>query len=49
MEMAVNKVDGATGEFSGVFVSEQLSDTDMGAKVPKKVPARSRTARPSGL
>ena len=37
MEFAVNKVDGQTGEFSGVFVSEQLSDTDMGSKAPKKV------------
>ena len=37
IEFAVNKVDGATGEFSGVFVSEQLSDTDMGSKAPKKV------------
>jgi len=37
LEFAVNKVDAATGEFSGVFVSEQLSDTDMGSKVPKKV------------
>ncbi len=36
IEFAVNKVDGATGEFSGVFVSEQLSDTDMGSKAPKK-------------
>ena len=38
IEFAVNKVDGETGEFSGVFVSEQLSDTDMGSKAPKKVP-----------
>ena len=37
IEFAVNKVDGSTGEFSGVFVSEQLSDTDMGSKAPKKV------------
>jgi len=37
IEFAVNKVDSATGEFSGVFVSEQLSDTDMGSKAPKKV------------
>jgi photosystem II oxygen-evolving enhancer protein 1 len=37
IEFAVNKVDAATGEFSGVFVSEQLSDTDMGSKAPKKV------------
>jgi len=37
IEMAINKVDAATGEWSGVFVSEQLSDTDMGSKAPKKV------------
>jgi len=37
IEFAVNKVDAGTGEFSGVFVSEQLSDTDMGSKAPKKV------------
>lgn len=37
IEMAVNKVDPSTGELAGVFVSEQLSDTDMGAKAPKKV------------
>ena len=37
IEMAVNRADASTGEFSGVFVSEQLSDTDMGSKAPKKV------------
>nr|BAJ61707.1 oxygen-evolving enhancer protein [Neorhodella cyanea] len=37
IEMAVNKIDVETKEFAGVFVSEQLSDTDMGAKTPKKV------------
>uniref|UniRef100_A0AAU8MMD0 Chloroplast PsbO n=2 Tax=Chroomonas placoidea TaxID=173977 RepID=A0AAU8MMD0_9CRYP len=37
IEMAFNRVDGTNGEFSGVFVSEQLSDTDMGSKAPKKV------------
>jgi len=37
LEFAVNKVDQASGEWSGVFVSEQLSDTDMGSKAPKKV------------
>jgi len=37
LEFAVNKVDQTTGEWSGVFVSEQLSDTDMGSKAPKKV------------
>jgi len=37
IEMAVDKADPESGEFSGVFVSEQLSDTDMGSKQPKKV------------
>lgn len=37
IEMAVQKIDPSTGELAGVFVSEQLSDTDMGAKAPKKV------------
>ncbi|GAB0495040.1 hypothetical protein MMPV_006337 [Pyropia vietnamensis] len=37
IEMAVNKLDASTGELGGVFVAEQLSDTDMGAKAPKKV------------
>jgi len=37
IEMAFNRVDATNGEFSGVFVSEQLSDTDMGSKAPKKV------------
>lgn len=37
IEMAVQKIDPVSGEFSGVFVSEQLSDTDMGAKKPKKI------------
>lgn len=37
IEMAVQKIDPANGEMAGVFVSEQLSDTDMGAKAPKKV------------
>jgi photosystem II oxygen-evolving enhancer protein 1 len=37
IEMAVDKSDADSGEFSGVFVSEQLSDTDMGSKQPKKV------------
>jgi len=37
LEFAVNKVDQASGEWSGVFVSEQLSDTDMGSKAPKKI------------
>lgn len=37
IEMAVQKIDPSNGELAGVFVSEQLSDTDMGAKAPKKV------------
>lgn len=37
IEMAVQKIDPSAGEMAGVFVSEQLSDTDMGAKAPKKV------------
>lgn len=37
LEMAVQRIDAETGEFAGVFVSEQPSDTDMGSKVPKKV------------
>lgn len=37
IEMEVNKVNANEGEIGGVFVSTQLSDTDMGSKVPKKV------------
>lgn len=37
IEMAVQRVDPSSREIAGVFVSEQLSDTDMGAKQPKKV------------
>uniref|UniRef100_A0A7S0BT77 Uncharacterized protein n=1 Tax=Rhodosorus marinus TaxID=101924 RepID=A0A7S0BT77_9RHOD len=37
IEMAVNKIDPDSKEIAGVFVSEQLSDTDMGAKAPKKI------------
>lgn len=37
IEMAVQKIDPSSNEMGGVFVSEQLSDTDMGAKAPKKV------------
>lgn len=37
IEMAVQKIDPSSNEMAGVFVSEQLSDTDMGAKAPKKV------------
>jgi photosystem II oxygen-evolving enhancer protein 1 len=37
IEMAVQRIDPVSGEIAGVFVSEQLSDTDMGSKAPKKV------------
>ena len=37
IELAVNKVNAEEGEFSGVFVSNQPSDTDMGGKAPKRV------------
>ncbi|KAK4534118.1 hypothetical protein CDCA_CDCA01G0143 [Cyanidium caldarium] len=37
IEFAVNKVDPSTNEIGGVFVSEQPSDTDMGAKAPKRL------------
>lgn len=37
IEFAVNKVNAEEGEFGGVFVSTQPSDTDMGAKTPKTI------------
>ena len=37
IEFEVNKVNTENGEIGGVFVATQLSDTDMGSKVPKKV------------
>jgi photosystem II oxygen-evolving enhancer protein 1 len=37
IEMEVNKVNEAEQEIGGVFVATQLSDTDMGSKVPHKV------------
>ena len=37
IEFAVNKVNTAEGEFGGVFVSKQPSDTDMGGKAPKNI------------
>jgi len=37
IEMEVNQVDNENSEIGGVFVATQLSDTDMGSKVPKKV------------
>lgn len=37
IEMEVNKVNTEESEIGGVFVATQLSDTDMGSKVPKKI------------
>lgn len=37
IEMEVNKVNEEESEIGGVFVATQLSDTDMGSKVPKKI------------
>lgn len=37
IEMEVNKVNAEESEIGGVFVATQLSDTDMGSKVPQKV------------
>lgn len=37
IEMEVNKVNTDEQEIGGVFVATQLSDTDMGSKVPKKI------------
>jgi photosystem II oxygen-evolving enhancer protein 1 len=37
IEFAVTQVNAAEGEFGGVFVNKQPSDTDMGAKVPKNI------------
>ena len=37
IEMEVNKVNAAEQEIGGVYVATQLSDTDMGSKIPKKV------------
>jgi photosystem II oxygen-evolving enhancer protein 1 len=37
IEMEVNKVNVDEQEIGGVFVATQLSDTDMGSKVPKKI------------
>lgn len=37
ISLQVAKVDGQTGEIAGTFVSEQPSDTDMGAHEPKEV------------
>jgi len=37
IEMEVNQVSNDDSEIGGVFVATQLSDTDMGSKVPKKI------------
>nr|BAF94210.1 33kDa oxygen evolving protein of photosystem II [Gloeochaete wittrockiana] len=37
LSLQVVRVDGSSGEFAGVFNHEQLSDTDLGAKVPKEI------------
>ena len=37
IEFAVNQVDEANGDISGVFVSKQPGDTDMGGKKPKTI------------
>eukprot|EP00967_Tisochrysis_lutea_P029990 scaffold35163_cov30-Tisochrysis_lutea.AAC.1 len=37
IEMKVTAVNGELGEFGGVFVQKQPSDTDLGSKVPKEV------------
>jgi len=37
IEMEVNQVNNEDSEIGGVFVATQLSDTDMGSKVPKKI------------
>ena len=37
IELEVNKVNVEEQEIGGVFVATQLSDTDMGSKVPKKI------------
>jgi len=37
IEMEVNKVNAEESEIGGVYVATQLSDTDMGSKIPKKI------------
>jgi photosystem II oxygen-evolving enhancer protein 1 len=37
IEMEVNQVSEEDSEIGGVFVATQLSDTDMGSKIPKKI------------
>ena len=37
MELAITRVDPASGEFAGVFTALQPSDTDMGSKDPLDV------------
>jgi len=40
IELQVNRVNAAEGEFGGVFVSKQPGDTDMGGKAPKNILAK---------
>ena len=40
ISLQVTKVDGETGEIAGIFVSEQPSDTDLGADEPEEVKVR---------
>lgn len=40
IEFAVNAVNADEGEFSGVFVTNQPGDTDMGGKAPRNVLAK---------
>jgi photosystem II oxygen-evolving enhancer protein 1 len=40
MSLQVTRVDGSTGELSGVFESVQPSDTDLGSKEPVDVKIR---------
>lgn len=40
ISLQITKVDGETGEISGVFESEQPSSTDLGAEEPEEVKIR---------
>ena len=40
ISLQITKVDGETGEIAGIFVSEQPSDTDLGADEPEEVKVR---------
>ncbi len=37
ISLQVAKIDSASGEIAGTFISEQPSDTDLGAGEPKEV------------